>query len=380
MNKSMLVTIFGLILSIVLVGCNLPGQEAPENQVDLLNTAAAQTIQAQQTLIAQATEVPPTAEVPPTETFPPTEENEITTDTPAPTSTPTRSATLTPQGRCDQARFVSETIPDGTDFSPGETFTKTWTIENSGTCTWNADYNVVFVSGNAMSAPAAQPLTTGTVAPGQSIKISMDLTAPNNPGTHRGDFKLRNANGVLFGTGADDSAFWVKIDVPSTSYDFTKNVCASGVKWTSGAGNLPCPGTPEDTEGWVMVVKDPTLENMVIDDEPGIKVSPQMVTDGWIRGTYPEMTITGGVYFKSIVGCYGAANCNVKFKLNARVDGGAEQTLATWHEIQDGKYNRVKVDLNSLAGKKVQFILLVEANGSPENDRALWFGPRIEAD
>ena len=380
MKKSMLVTIFGLILSIILVGCNLPGQEPPENQVDLLNTAAAQTIQAQQTLIAQATEIPPTAEVPPTETFPPTEENEITTDTPAPTSTPTSSATHTPQGRCDQARFVSETIPDGTDFSPGQTFTKTWTIENSGTCTWNADYDVVFVSGNALGASAAQPLTTGTVAPGQSIKISMDLKAPNNPGTHRGDFKLRNANGVLFGIGANDAAFWVKIDVPSTTYDFTKNACASGVKWTSGAGNLPCPGTPEDTEGWVMVVKYPTLENMVVDDEPGIKVSPQMVTDGWIRGTYPEMTITGGVYFKSIVGCYGAANCNVKFKLNARVDGGAEQTLATWHEIQDGKYNRVKVDLNSMAGKKVQFILLVEANGSPENDRALWFGPRIEAD
>jgi hypothetical protein len=129
-----------------------------------------------------------------------------------------------------------------------------------------------------------------------------------------------------------------------------------------------------------MVVEDPTLENMAIDDEPGIKVSPQMVNDGWIRGTYPEMTVTGGVSFKAIVGCYGAANCNVRFKLNARVDGGAEQTLATWHEVQDGKYNRVKVDLNSLAGKKVQFILLVEANGSPENDRALWFGPRIEAD
>ncbi len=69
----------------------------------------------------------------------------------------------------------------------------------------------------------------------------------------------------------------------------------------------------------------------------------------------------------------------MKFKLNARVDGGTEQTLATWNEVQDGKFNQVKVDLSSLAGKKVQFILLVEANGSPENDRALWFGPRIGA-
>jgi hypothetical protein len=54
------------------------------------------------------------------------------------------------------------------------------------------------------------------------------------------------------------------------------------------------------------------------------------------------------------------------------------KTLATWHEVQDDQFNRVKVDLSSLAGKKVQFVLMVEANGSYKNDRALWFGPIIE--
>jgi hypothetical protein len=380
MNKSMLVTTLVLIFSIVLVGCNLPGQEAPENQVDLLNTAAAQTVQAQQTLIAQATEVPPTQEALPIETQEPPDENDTPTEPPAPTSTPTTAPTNTPQARCDQAAFVSETIPDGTDFSPGQAFTKTWTLKNSGTCTWNADYNVVFFSGNALGAPAAKPLTSGTVAPGQQVTISMELQAPTTAGTHRGDFKLRNAGGVLFGIGDKDTPFWVKIDVPGTAYDFTKNVCASGVKWTSGAGDLPCPGTYNDNKGWVRVIDEPKLENGVVDDEPGIQVHPQWVNDGWIRGSFPEMTVSGGVYFKAIVGCYGTVDCNVNFKLNYRVDGGSEQTLATWHEVQDGKFNRVKVDLSSLAGKKVQFILLVEANGSPTNDEALWFGPRIAVD
>ena len=82
--------------------------------------------------------------------------------------------------------------------------------------------------------------------------------------------------------------------------------------------------------------------------------------------------------FKAIVGCNGKSDCDVKFKLNYRIEGGNEETLATWHEVQDGKFNRVKVDLNSLAGKKVQFILVVDANGSAKNDNALWFGPRIE--
>ncbi len=379
MKKSVFAISFLIILSLILAGCNLPGQETPESQVDLLNTAAAQTIQAQQTLIAEATQVPPTQVISPTEALEPTEETEEATEPAAPTHTPTTAPTNTPQAKCDQAAFVSETVPDGTDFKPGEKFTKTWTLRNSGSCSWNADYDVVFFSGNALGASAATSITSGTVAPGQNVTVSLELTAPTSIGTHRGDFKLRNASGVVFGIGDKDSAFWVKIDVPGTAYDFTKNVCASGVKWTSGAGDLPCPGTADGNKGWVVIVDEPTLENLAVDDEPGIKVSPQYVNDGWIRGTYPEMAVSEGVSFRAIIGCYGAANCNVKFKLNARVDGGTEQTLATWNEVQDGKFNQVKVDLSSLAGKKVQFILLVEANGSPENDRALWFGPRIGA-
>jgi hypothetical protein len=378
MKKLMYIITFVLMISIALTGCNLPNNETPETQVDLLNTAAAKTIQAQQTLIAQPTATPPEVEEP-TPQLTPEEENEPTS-TLEPNVTPTPTATNTQQARCDQAEFVSETIPDGTDFNPGEAFTKTWTLKNSGSCTWDANYDVVFFNGNALGAPAAKPLTSATVAPGQSIQISMELQAPLNAGTHRGDFKIRNAGGVLFGIGAKDSPFWVKIDVPGTYYDFTKNYCATGVKWSSGAGELPCPGSSGDEEGWVRVIAEPKLENLVVDNEPGLQVHPEKVNDGWIRGTYPEMTLTGGVYFKAIVGCYGSADCNVKFKVLYRVDGGAEQTLATWHEVQDGKFNRVKVDLSGLAGKRVQFILLVEANGSSADDLALWFGPRIEAD
>jgi hypothetical protein len=380
MKKTTLVIALVLIFSLIFVGCNFPNKKPAENQVDLLNTAAAQTVQAQQTLIAQATEVPATKEALPTETFESPKDTDVPTEPPAPTAIPTTAPTSTPQIPCDQAAFVSETIPDGSEFNPGQGFTKTWTIKNNGSCTWGAGYDVVFFSGNAMGAPAAKPLTTGTVAPGQSVQITLDLQAPITTGTYRGDFKLRNPGGVIFGIGANNGPFWVKIVIPGLIYDFTKNVCAPGVKWTGGAGDLPCPGTYGDHRGWVRVIDEPVLENMVVDDEPGMQVHPNYATDGWIRGTYPEMTLSPGLFFKSIVGCYGAENCNVKFKLNARIDGGAEQTLATWHEVQDGKFNRVKFDLNSLAGKKVQFILLIDANGSPTDDVSLWFGPRIETE
>lgn len=377
MKKSTLIFIFTLIFSIGLTGCFRPGSETPTSQVDLLNTAAAQTIQAQQTRIAQTNQAAIQEETP-TATLAPNSENGTGTSAPETTPNANETATPTPKPECDQAAFVSETIPDGTTIKPGETFTKTWTLRNSGTCTWNANYDVVFFEGDSMSAPASKQLTDETVAPSETIEISLDLTAPVAAGTQRGDFKLRNASGVLFGIGEKDAPFWVEIDVEGTLYDFTENYCASGVTWTSGAGNLPCIGSAGDSAGWVRKIDEPTLETGAVDNEPGLQVHPQMVDNGWIRGTYPEISITGDVYFKSIIGCYGSAQCNVRFKLNYKIDGGAEQTLATWHEVQDDDFNRVEVDLSSLAGENVQFILLVDANGSSANDDALWFAPRIE--
>jgi len=375
MKRSMIILSLVLIMSILLAGCNYPGRPTPTSQVDAMNTAAAQTIQAQLTMIAQEEQTATVSEMFTATLEPPTDSGTATT-TPENSLPGTRTSTV--QVKCDQAAFVSETIPDGTDFSPGQAFTKTWTLKNSGSCTWNANYDVVFISGASMNAPASQALTSGSVAPGETVKISLDLKAPTAAGTHRGDFKLRNANGVIFGIGAKDNPFWVEVDVKGTLYDFTDNYCASGVTWASNAGTLPCPGSHGDSEGWVRKINTPTLENGVVDNEPGLQVHPQMVNDGWIRGTFPEISITGGVYFKAIIGCYGSVNCDVKFKLNYTIDGGTEKTLATWHEVHDGDFNRVKVDLSTLSGEKVKFILLVEANGSSANDEALWFGPRIE--
>src|SRR5205085_1505024 len=50
----------------------------------------------------------------------------------------------------DNAAFVSEGPPtDGTAFAPGATFSKTWTLKDSGTSTWStAGYKAVRISGS----------------------------------------------------------------------------------------------------------------------------------------------------------------------------------------------------------------------------------------
>src|SRR5688572_33446410 len=61
-----------------------------------------------------------------------------------PTSTPVRptnTAIPTAAAYCDWVAFIKDvTVPDGTQLSAGEVFTKTWRLQNRGTCTWTPDY------------------------------------------------------------------------------------------------------------------------------------------------------------------------------------------------------------------------------------------------
>jgi hypothetical protein len=281
---------------------------------------------------------------------------------------------------CDWAQFVADiTVPDGTSFAPGATFTKTWRLKNIGTCTWTTSYSLVFVSGSQMGAPSAVALPS-SVAPGATVDISVNMTAPATNGHYRGYWQLRNASGVLFGIGAyANSSFWVDINVAttySTAYDFVANYCSA--TWTSGAGVLPCPGTDGSANGFVLKLDSPVLENGVTDSAPGLLTNPQNVTDGFIQGVYPAFTVQAGDHFQSIVNCqYGATACYVTFRLDYQIGSGPINNFWSFKEKYEGAYYRADRDLSSLAGQSVKFILTVRATGSPTGDRALWGAPRI---
>jgi hypothetical protein len=114
----------------------------------------------------------------------------------------------------DRGTFVTDvTVPDGADFTPGQAFVKTWRLRNNGTCTWTSSYDLVFDHGDAMNGPASQALP-GLVHPGETIDLSVDLTAPSAEGGYTGYWLLRSSEGVLFGIGANANvAFWVEIEV-----------------------------------------------------------------------------------------------------------------------------------------------------------------------
>ena len=113
----------------------------------------------------------------------------------------------------NQGAFVTDiTIPDNTVIGGGEPFLKTWRLENTGSCTW-AGYRLVFDSGERMGTENELPLAA-TVAPGATVDVSIEFTAPTTLGTFRSDWILKDVEGNEFGLGEEgDGTYFVVIEV-----------------------------------------------------------------------------------------------------------------------------------------------------------------------
>jgi hypothetical protein len=97
-----------------------------------------------------------------------------------------------------------------------------------------------------------------------------------------------------------------------------------------------------------------------------------------ISGKYEAIRINSGDRFQALIGCqYKANDCDMVFRLQYQIGNGQIRTLGQWREIYEGQFYPVNIDLSSLNGEKVKFILSVLANGSAHEDYALWINPRI---
>lgn len=204
----------GIILTLALSACNLPRETSvPTQPGGALYTSAAQTVSAQLTQ-AVGGDIDPIG-TPTPERTPHSTETPFTGVTPEPTTPVSLTSPTITEVPCDRAAFITDvTYPDGVDLLPGEAFKKTWRLKNIGSCTWTSGYSLVFDEGDAMKGPASKGLADEDVEPGETVDVSVDLQAPEEPGSYQGFWKLRNPSGQVFGTGEDGSkAFWVKIDV-----------------------------------------------------------------------------------------------------------------------------------------------------------------------
>ena len=75
-------------------------------------------------------------------------------------------------------------------------------MRNSGTCTWTSAYYLAYSHGNTpQSQMGGQPTyIKGSVPPGGTYDISVNLMAPKQPGVYQGFWQMVNAKGTAFGT------------------------------------------------------------------------------------------------------------------------------------------------------------------------------------
>jgi hypothetical protein len=200
-RKLTILTAFVLV-SVLLTAC---GAREPEIDIEVQKTGFAQTaeVQASMTAAAQPT-LTPTPEFTATPTV--TETPDVTA---TPTSTSGPAATIA-TGGADSAAWRANDPPDNTAFKPGEKFTVTWTLENTGTSTWSTGYYIKFYSGEQMDAEDEVYLPYA-VSPGTNVQISVDFVAPSTTGTKRSDWVLKNANGDTF------YSFYIVVEVSNSS-------------------------------------------------------------------------------------------------------------------------------------------------------------------
>jgi hypothetical protein len=218
------------MLAIILSSCNLGATPAPTQDVGAIQTAAFNQVLTQVALASSPTPLPtntalpatPTLQAPPT--FAPVGGGTVT---PFPFNTPLPGLGLTPfaspvptlggvvptittKNGCNDGIITGESAPyDGAMLNPNESYKKSFTFLNTGSCAWDEGYTFVFQP--AYSSPGFSGYnilfrkTSDFIAPGKSITFTLELKASNLAGEHIGTWKLRDDGGNYFG-----SMVWVK--------------------------------------------------------------------------------------------------------------------------------------------------------------------------
>jgi Ig-like domain from next to BRCA1 gene len=194
-----------ILITFLLTACTGASEASPTttptSMANEIYTIVAQIME------SQATPVPPTATPAPTVTtmHTPTKTTKGSTST-----APILQAVSYTSSVCDDSVYVSDvTIPDYTEITSGETFTKTWMLQNTGTCAWTETYTLDYISGSSMSGVST--FIGQSVVSGETVEVSVELTAPTTAGTYTGYWQLSNDAGTSFG-----ASFFVLILVPDT--------------------------------------------------------------------------------------------------------------------------------------------------------------------
>ena len=216
-----------LTLSLVLSACNFGQEPEPTPDVGAIFTAAAETVMAQFSLeLTQTALAAPTATPMPTNTelaaptfaivSPGAGSPAVAGATPLanlgvgtqptaigllPTATPIGALATQAGPVCMDSSFVADvTYPDGTVVEDNAFIAKVWSIQNTGTCTWDDGFALVPITGDAKGKWEVEHNGVKKVKPGDIVEIRIDVQTPSKGGDWGGCWRMQGDNGQYFGT------------------------------------------------------------------------------------------------------------------------------------------------------------------------------------
>jgi len=302
------------------------------------------------------------------------------TSTPTETSAPAVSPTPTP---CLNASdFVADvTVQDGTRFDPGQAFTKTWRLKNSGTCVWGDGYELYFVEGDSMGGPTSIKLSV-PVRSGEETDVSVQLKASQQPGTFKGRWQLRDGQGQAFG-----ATPFVNVYVSPAAVSASDLISsARSATWSNGNGETglwleatPDASNPLAPRGFaVYVPKGSPLASgaEVKNDQQIIETHPQFVPNGEIRGSF-QLTLPPQARFSAtlefLMGATQSDGVHVEVWWLDATRGTSPGEKVTEADVRYAPLPlTLDADMSKYGGQTGQLQLVVKAGATSGEDWITW--------
>lgn len=112
----------------------------------------------------------------------------------------------------DDVQFSDDvTFPDGSRVAPGERFLKVWELENTGGLAWRDRFLVRQGPEQSRDCRTPKRVPVGPAWPGERVKISVPVIAPETPGPCMVRWKMVDAEGRQLFPGARPVYFLVEV-------------------------------------------------------------------------------------------------------------------------------------------------------------------------
>jgi polar amino acid transport system substrate-binding protein len=264
-----------------------------------------------------------------------------------PTPTPWPTSAPAPAPACvNNAALVQHLTKEG-EMKPGQSFTKGWQVQNTGTCAWTSGYRLVFATGAKM---AGEPVALAReVKPGETYDWQLPLVAPQKADAYEGVWQMVDAQGKTFGerlkvnitvkAGPTPTPKPKPTALPSVDFKVDRDQIKAGecvvFSWT--VKNVKAYYFYSQFENW--------QDHAKTGDTGSEKECPQVQTTYYLRVVYPDSSVPSPWPITVYVQPAPEAPRIAKFTVdpNGQIDKGTTVTIR-WQV--DGKVDWVRLTAN----------------------------------